>query len=655
VRRRTRAHRPARAIVILAAASQRHLRIATMSYSMSPPQKPAPRPYSPYQNAGSPTNAAPYGGPPPAKRQRMSPDPRSPPNGTPTHAQPSHGYPNVGSYGNPYAQQQALSQYGTPGGYATSPQSGFNTPQPYPYQSMPWQSQPGTPISAGGPVQQGIRQNSPQQPPPREMMPPPPRPNKDDREEKVGFEDLGDSLFGSGINLKDEENYMYTMYNNRQNESFTTNQNTSFGSSTTMSGNNSFNLLTQGTSFGSQDAFAGTMNRPMSQEDIEVEHRRKREAAAKALSEKRQHHLNNQFLLGNNVRKRVDRLAMDQGVTVNMQGVFVRQQNTNIMMNGDGREGVAAVEDVVNGVKQDDRPESVVNQNTPFEHLASLISLAAGERLRGLLGEAYTLARARRYGDHGRVVPLDFADIATGEGKSTEETVVPASITGSQWDKAPNPNPNASDSATPQPQHTLNFQGTLNVQLRTLAEQDKEAEAARLKKREARRRAAEATANGDTTTPTDVDSAAVDAAAALKLTKKEIAKQAKEKNSSTEAQLHRTTNQTAAMMALGKKGNRFSWMQGGVASMPTNKYAKPPSGTATPGAPATAAESGGPTTPGATAMVKTGSANGVAKAPEWGDWTEEGSPGVEMRDWVLVLERDGKEKRALEKAMIALR
>ena len=41
----------------------------------------------------------------------------------------------------------------------------------------------------------------------------------------------------------------------------------------------------------------------------------------------------------------------------------------------------------------------------------------------------------------------------------------------------------------------------------------------------------------------------------------------------------------------------------------------------------------------------------------WGDWREdgEGEKKVEMRDWVLVLERDGREKTALVKAFQTLK
>lgn len=498
-------------------------------------------------------------------------------------------------------------------------------------------------------------------------MPPPPVPKREEREERVGVEDFGDSLFGSGINLKDEENYMHAMYNNRHqhfhprdSQSFSTNQNTSFGSST-MSPSNSFNLLTQGTSFGSQDA--GTLGRARTEEDVELEQRRKRETAARAKAERDQHHLNNQFLQCNNVRKRMDKLAREQGVALNMQGVFLLSEpQTTAMVNGAGSAGIVSTK------AEPKKPESVVSQNTPFDHIFSLVSLAAGERMRGLLDEAYTLARARRYGDHGRVVPPEFADIAEGDGKGKEDTVIPESITGTQWDRVGDQDatsskkPNMADGversapATPQPQSTVAFQDTLSAQLRAIVARDRQAEAERIKKRAARKRKASEVAGSSDTPPTDA--AAPEAATAPieqpKLTKKEQMRQNKEKNSNTEAQLHQSTNQTAAMMATGKKMKKYGWMQGAASSMPTNRYAKPTtsangSGTATPIKPGNGS---GAVTPGGVPMTKTGSAQGSteAKAAEWGDWRETGK-GIELRDWVLVLERDGREKVALTKAL----
>ena len=623
---------------------------------MSPPQKPAPRPYSPYQNAASPTNQY---GPPPAKRQRMSPDPRSPPNGLPNYAGPQHGLqqqhappqqhglpqngmPHLGNYGNPYAPSPVQTPY-SPQPYTASPQSSFNTPQPYPYPHLPYQSQSQPPTPAPQSQAPAVQQASPPAQQSREMMPPPPRPlAKEDREEKL---DLTDSLHGSGVNIKEEENYNYAFYENRHkqlHESFNSTQTTSFGSNT-ISPNNSFNMLTQATSTSSQDAngpLAGTIGQPLSEEDVEIEARKKREKAAIAREERRQHHLNNQFLLCNNVRKRMDGLANKQGVRLNVEGLLVRQQETAVMTNGAGTEGIVGAG--VGAIKEETRPESMVHSGSPFEQVLSLISLAAGERLRGLLDEAFALSRARRYGDHGRVPP-EFADIAEGEGVQRSEEAVPQSITGTQWDKTPGGEDDRERSSTPQ--RTTSYAGSLNATLRNIAARDKAAEAARIKKREARRRAAENNpdaANG-------AETAAPDASAEIpKMTKKEQIKAQKESKAS-DAALHQTTNQTAAMMTGGGKKKKYSWMTGGSAAVPTNRFAKPtPSGSASGTATPTKREpDAGAAASNAVAVATTKE----TKAPEWGDWREEGpgGKGVQIRDWVMVLERDGREKKALEK------
>ncbi|CAK3860715.1 hypothetical protein AC578_10992 [Lecanosticta acicola] len=609
-----------------------------MSYSMSPPaQKPAP--YSPYQAAGSPTNnQSPYA--PPAKRPRLSPDAKSP-NGASPYSNPPHGLPM--QYGNPYAQQGVQSPY-SPGSFAGSPQGSFNTPQPYQQQQqMPWNNYQTPP-----PTQQRPSHTSPPPANSSRDMPPPPRPNKDDRDEKAGIDDINDSLFMSGINLKDEENYLHNTYNNRHvNDSFATNQSTSFGSSTVGSNNNSFNMLTQGTSFGSQGQDGGRLQ-PRSQEDIENEQKSKREQAARARAEKEQHHLNNQFLLGNCVRNRMHKLATDNAVRVDVQGVYVRNPDpyeTKVMVNRGGTEGVAAVET---------KPEAMIEAGVPYENILSLISLAAGERLRGLVDDAFGLARARRYGDHGCVVPPEFADIAEGQGKKSHETVVPESVTGTQWDKADDDGANGvngehpanSDKATPQPVETISFQGTLNARLRELAERDKQAEKERAKKREARKRNADSAA-GDESTPaatTPAETPAVgpvEAAAPVKMSKKEMNKKNKEQQTA-EAQSFTQSNRTAAMMAMGGKKSKYSWMSGGANNLPTNRFARPAggSGTATPKAqPEPAAAVAGK--------------DQEVKVPTWGDWREDGvdGKGIQLRDWVLVLERDGREKRALQQAV----
>ncbi|KAF2162187.1 hypothetical protein M409DRAFT_27565 [Zasmidium cellare ATCC 36951] len=602
-----------------------------MSYSMSPPaQKPPPFPYQP---AGSPPTAqSPYGAPPP-KRQRLSPDPRSPQNGTPTYASSPHGFPPYA-----YGPQSVQSPY-SPSSFAGSPQNSFHTPQPYPHQQLPYSPQAQTP-------QQRPSQISPPPPNSSRDMPPPPRPVK---EEKDNVEDIGDMLSGSGINLKEEENYLHGMWNNRfgGGDSFATNQSTSFGSST-MSPNNSFNYLTQGTSFGSSGpdgALAGTLGRPQTREEIEEEAKKKRAEAARKKAERDQHHLNNQFLDCNCVRNRMHARAAENAVRLDVHGVYLRNSElqAQVLTNGEKSDGLVEI-----------KPESKIEAGVPYEAILSFISIAAGERLRGMLDEAYGIARARLYGDHGRVIPPEFADIAEGEGKKSQETVVPESVTGTSWDKTQDSSTVANGEVngngggdTPQPVQTVSFQGTLNARLRELADRDRQAEKERSKKREARKKKAASEGGGDSTpaeTPAETPTATApaEAAAPVKMTKKEMNKKQKEAQTQ-EVHAFNQSNQTAAMMAMGKKTSRYSWMTGGASQMPTNRFAKPSGGTATPKAQADPASS---------AVKKE-----EERVPTWGDWREDSvdGKGIQLRDWAWVLERDGKQKKALQRALTKLK
>ena len=144
-------------------------------------------------------------------------------------------------------------------------------------------------------------------------------------------------------------------------------------------------------------------------------------------------------------------------------------------------------------------------------------------------------------------------------------------------------------------------------------------------------------------------------AAPVKLSKKEQNKKNKE-GASSEVHAFNQSNQTAAMMALGRKGNKYSWMSGGASNMPTNRFAKaggPNSGASTPvikqDPAAAAAATGG-------AGAGSGAAGDANRVLSWGDWREDGvdGKGIQLRDWTAVLERDGRTKKALQKAVTKL-
>lgn len=468
------------------------------------------------------------------------------------------------------------------------------------------------------------------------------------------MDDVTDVMHGSGINLKDEENYLHTLYINQHTAKDSFGTQGSFGSSS-MGGGNSFSTLQ--TSFDGQNgAFAGTMGQASSQDDVEKEAKRKREVAAREKAERDQHHLNNPFLLGNVLRLRMDKIARENGVRLDVHGLYLLQQPnepTKVMTNGTNSQGIV-------------RAGSKIDQSVPFADILSLVSLAAGERTRGLLDEAHALARARRYGDHNRVPP-DLSDLAIApENERKEEAVEPENITGTQWDRladAPG-DPEDNDGAANKPQPTVSFQASINNHLRELAEKDRAAEQERIRKREARRKAAEAAAeNDDGTGAGTADSAAGAATPAAndtpqqpKMTKKEQLKQQKEAKNASESQSSATTNQTAAMMALGKKGKKYSWMTGGQASMPTNRWQKPGGPGGSGGG--SGSGSGGASTPVKKEGARTPTTGSAAEDQDagmvkWGEWKED--KGVQLRDWVLVLERDGREKKALQRAMNSMR
>lgn len=636
--------------------------------SQSPPpgqgqgQGQPQRSYSPYQNNGSnagspyPAAASPPGqggfaAPPPAKRQRLSPDARSTQPASPMnaqssmngnaymyHQQPQQQHPSS-SYGNPYAQQHQQ-QHTIQRPYSNSPfppppepQHSFNTPDPHPqhqnrfgHNADTWQNQ-----------QRNVtfsRHQSPQG-----GMPPPPRPPpKEDRNE-----DFNDVLAGSGINLKDEEALMY-----ESNNSFSSRYDTSFGSSSTNITNGFTELMQSmhGQPGAWNGAMQGTMGEPRSQEEIDSEMEQLRAKAAADRARMEEHHMKRPFLQGRVLRQRLDAIAFNNGVTVNTQGLFEKKKpqiDGVQMMNETGNQGVSAVKD------------EVVQQGAPIEQILALLSLATGDRVRGLMDDSHMYARARRYGDRGRVPP-DFADLATGEGSRIDDMVVPENITGTQWDRVPDGAPRDEDGNL-QPMKTHRYENAIHKVLNDQIKADAAAEEVRLAKRAARKRAAEAKQNGNGTadsasTPADADtpSASADTTNHSKITKKERERQKKESQeqaSGIHAAAH--TNAAAVAAVMGKKTKKYSWMTQGE-DKTSNRFAKTAANRDAKEIGAAGRMKAEPTTPGG--VGGTPAPEAKKKTKVWGGFSERGPEGrgIQMRDWILALEKDGKDKRALSYA-----
>lgn len=306
-----------------------------------------------------------------------------------------------------------------------------------PYQNTPYQNTPYNPYSpVAAPSPPPF--NAPQphaSSPVAGSMGPPPRPNteKPEKEEKDKIHDISDVtdvFHGSGIDLREEENYMSNTFRNTY---------ASFGSATSgPSPNNSFNQLSQ-SSFGSQPAFAGNgpaSRPPASQEEIEKELERKHVTAARELAVARQQHLKDSFLVSNRMRHRMHQIAYEQGVALNVEGLYDKIEQpmfSGVAATGPNGQAVAAVKEHNKTILQEKPRDGYLQENAPFADILTLVSVAANERLRTLLDDAYRLARGRRYGSHG-VVPPELSDISTGLNPTSDSAVPPD--TNSPWEQS---------------------------------------------------------------------------------------------------------------------------------------------------------------------------------------------------------------------------
>jgi len=145
--------------------------------------------------------------------------------------------------------------------------------------------------------------------------------------------------------------------------------------------------------------------------------------------------------MGNTVRHRVHRIALDQGVTLDIKGLYepdrkqLNPTNQPRGVNGTtavGQDGVGVVAVQAQSIPEA-RAHAYLDETSRYADVLSLLSLAANERLRSLLDDAYTLARGRRYGSHG-IVPPDLQDLAIGEDRRAA-SVKSESITGTSWDQ----------------------------------------------------------------------------------------------------------------------------------------------------------------------------------------------------------------------------
>lgn len=551
----------------------------------------------------------------------------------------NHSYNTNHHYGN--QQSPSYSSQQSP---AYSPNSSYGSGSPYMPNNYNTMNHP--PAQQYAPPQS----TAPSQPAATGTMGPPSRPAAD---KPTDINELGDVLAGSGVDLREEEAALLAYGRPGQQRQDTTYGGSSFNSFGPSYSTPTHNFYSPNIP-GDRSSFygAGTFNQPAepyrSAEEIAAADRKK---ALRRKAEIRSYHLNDPFLFAGSLSNRLLRQAQNLQVQVPKSGLLsnVSRQNVplQLLVHGpDKNENLKVV-----------KGEQLLNTDGPFVEILSLLSLATEERVRGFVEDAATLARGRRVGSHG-IVPADLTDLATGEGATETANGLPTPgnsavspnsnplkrtdlsspickvptncLIGSYAEMNKPLTPSASEPATPT---TVQFANPVVQALQKITKDERAQEEERLAKR--RRRAAKGdTDRAGSATPGPVSDIAPDIDT-RKVNKKEGAA-AKKVN---EAAQHAATTKTMNM-ALGF-GSRAtpSWMKKGADATPSNPYLsnKPKAGPQ-------GSKSG--------AAAVNGAGSGLPKSRVFGQFREdkETGSGIQLRDLVSVLEHDGKEKKALQRA-----
>lgn len=258
-------------------------------------------------------------------------------------------------------------------------------------------------------------------------MGPPSRPV----DKPTDMNELTDVLLGSGVDLKEEEAALLGRYGqNNQYQADTSHSSglltpfNSFGSNAsgnvTSTASNNFNVLSQNIP-GDRSSFygAGTFNQAaLPYQSIEDRAEAEKVRAIRRKAERRQHHLNDPFLLTGWVQRRLTKISHTVGVSVPNAGLL---SSTNHM---DQVTEIAIAGPDNNEILTTLKGQDLLYQDSPLVEILTLVSLATNERVRALVEDAATLAKGRRTGSLG-IVSADLVDITVGTGDAESVTALP--------------------------------------------------------------------------------------------------------------------------------------------------------------------------------------------------------------------------------------
>lgn len=489
---------------------------------------------------------------------------------------------------------------------------------------------PGTPGTPGATqyVNAGFAPTGVQQTATGAMGPPPAK----DRPQRTYEYEVTDSLLGTGVDIREEENALAEYYAG----SFGQDSRTGFTANAPG---------TRGSFYG-----AGPANQPgapasTGQKEYEaaLAEQRWNESAAR-LSATRAAEQNSPFLQLASLHARAEKFARQYNLDLNLDTKTQPVQKSR----NPADYPVAPKVTVTTKVGPDGAMVSVYGSVLPpdsylIDQLA-LLSIATKHRVRELLEDADQIATTRQQTSHGAIpsdwadsaVPLDSAGLPVndGDGKAIE-----IGANGST-----NPRKRSFDSS-----NLSDARGRPNVPatnhlaqvLREMGRAEREAEELRLKKRQ-KRLLGDNAANGSragSVAPGTPGSTAPEPEKAP--TKKEQKKIAAQKHDASADNVNKTT-----MKFLGGGKKKYSWMSMGANTPNTpNKQAASAAGTPS-SAVASASVSKAPES-------KSLTSEGRYKLGSWREYSEKGKD-IQLRDWITVLERDGREKLALQHAYMKL-
>ncbi|KAF4969929.1 hypothetical protein FZEAL_10139 [Fusarium zealandicum] len=637
---------------------------------MAQPQPQAqmpPRAFSPPQHSPSPAASQSFTLPPQKRIRTDGPpsQPDSPYATSPYAASPGATGTPPAAVGSPaYAQSPALPQpYATPytNGHTTP---GLNLPDTRPNSTPPIQTphhpppMPQYTNATMTPVPMPMPAVAPVMAPAPGpgVMGPPQRPAE--RPTKDYEYDVTDSLAGTGIDLRAEEQYMNDLYSTGFEEARAGFAHHPPGAKNTFYGAGPANQPAQSTPDQPQDHFAAQQaERAWSESSMRLAVQRTQE-------------IGDPFLLVAMLHRRADKIAREHHLSLNLD----LKNNSQTM--GKMRLPEQFPQPKVT-VKVNPGPESTmvhttgsyIPQDAYLVDQLALMSIATKQRLRELVEDAHVVATTRQKTSHGDV-PEDWAVAAAPMNAEPLELIEPIEKPADAGDEVngmgvesaneegTNPLKRSGDAAGlangASPAKLPKISSYMTTTMRDLARQERDWEEARLRKRQKRKDgipdSATTTSRAGSVAPGTPGAAAPEPEKAM--TKKEMKKNQALK--AAEVNSHQNQNSTSSLFAgfggkgglFGKKktGKTYDWMNvgrgGSGASTPTRNASGPGKG---PGGSAAAAS------PASMAMTTEG-------RNRLGTWREDKEKGrnIQLRDWVSVLERDGREPRALQRAYLNL-